>query len=605
MGIVQNIAGFVRDIHDRQRAAKIDDQLKNYMNDPEATISAISQFAPREAIALKDQLRQQDAAATAQDQARMTRDYGMMRDVLRGMPPGADLGAAVDQIAPFLSKEGGISPERILGFKTLLTTNPNAAMDEKAYEAWIKDQTTNTVAPVGSHVIRGGKVIDRVPYGIKSVNTPAGATSTPFDPNTGRFGIPATPPIEQGGPGPDAGGIALPPGGNVPSGNPLTPPQPQTPLSATALAPVFKAQESGGDYTAVNKDTGALGAYQVMPNTGRALAAKLGMPWRPDMMAKNDPASQRYQDAIGQAAIQESVDFSGGDPAKLFSHYYGGPDQEKWGPRTRQYTTEMLARLGSGGQGGGNLGGATVTPGGVYNPPKPSTKPTYRAATKEELAAAGYPEGTAAQIGSDGKMVNVKTPPAAAQIKPYDMNRANDFLTSMGRVHTLAKSMLDSPGLDQAVGSIQGHAPGWLLGQSAQDFINDYDTLRSQIGLNELLRFKATSAQGASGFGNLSNEEGRRLENAWATFMRTSSEPKMRASLRTIMEITGAGIQRTQNMMDDAQAGINPNSPRYDPRQAALPRQGQQAAPQPGEVRRGYRFKGGNPADQRSWEKVQ
>lgn len=117
-------------------------------------------------------------------------------------------------------------------------------------------------------------------------------------------------------------------------------------MSVDTLRPLFMAQESSGNYSAVNKDTGALGAYQVMPDTARALARRVGLAWQPGLMTGTSPTAKEYQDKIGGAAIQDAIDNSGGDPHTAFSYYYGGSDRSKWGPQTRRYAGEMMDRLG-------------------------------------------------------------------------------------------------------------------------------------------------------------------------------------------------------------------------------------------------------------------
>lgn len=108
-------------------------------------------------------------------------------------------------------------------------------------------------------------------------------------------------------------------------------------------------QESRGNYAARNRDTGAMGAYQVMPETGRVLAERLGLPWRPDLMTSNTPEGRQYQDAVGNAAVKEAYEYGGGDMAKAAMYYHGGSNTKIWGPKTRQYAAEVGQRLGGAG----------------------------------------------------------------------------------------------------------------------------------------------------------------------------------------------------------------------------------------------------------------
>lgn len=123
------------------------------------------------------------------------------------------------------------------------------------------------------------------------------------------------------------------------------------------------AQESGGRYDAVNAETGALGKYQVMPETGKSLAAGLGLPWKPDLMTASSPEAQRYQDAIGDAAAKQAWAAAGGDPAKASVYYYGGqrtldaynrdPAAQfaANNPKTAAYVKAIASRLGNAAQG--------------------------------------------------------------------------------------------------------------------------------------------------------------------------------------------------------------------------------------------------------------
>lgn len=119
-------------------------------------------------------------------------------------------------------------------------------------------------------------------------------------------------------------------------------------LTVDNFLPAIVKQESGGNYKAVNRESGAMGAYQVMPATGQSLAGQIGLPWRPDLMTSDTPEAKQYQDQIGRAAVKEAVDASGGNPVEAAMYYHGGSDKSKWGPRTQKYGREVAARLGNG-----------------------------------------------------------------------------------------------------------------------------------------------------------------------------------------------------------------------------------------------------------------
>lgn len=560
MGVVQNIIGIVRDINDRREAANIDDALKNYLNDPVASIGAVMEASPRTGIALERQRvedsRAKTAATAAELEARGKRVRGAL-DYLRGQPEGTDYGALVERMAPLFTTLG-LDEDDVGAVRGVATSGANlAALDDNAWEAMLKDRYSTTVGTPGSWVFRGGSEEPiKVPFAPRTVTTRGGdgsARTDIFDPTTGEF-------ITGGGMG-----------GDMSDG--------QFDMTVEALRPHFVAQESGGDYTARNAETGAMGAYQIMPETGRALAQRLGLGWRPDMMSKDDPASRRYQDALGAAAIQEAIDASNGNPEDVFSYYYGGSNRANWGPRTSQYTMEMMDRIG-GVRGGGDVNQSRAP---ITMPGKaPEAPERYRTATAEELA--GYPAGTAAQVNTaTGELVNVKTPPAAVQtgarLTGRALENAKNKLTLLkqmeGQMQRVNAAMVD---LEKKgwTGYFGGLVPGGLDAES--------DVFDKAVATLTALVRNLTRTPGE---GSMSDYESR-LAAAIPPSRRSTPEAREEAmaTLRELIETTRAGYEE---MVEP------PAQP-----QGAAPE-----VPEIGEVRRGYRYKGGNPAAQDSWEKVQ
>lgn len=105
-------------------------------------------------------------------------------------------------------------------------------------------------------------------------------------------------------------------------------------------------QETGGRYGVPNaQGSGALGVGQQMPDTARVLAGRLGLPYRPDLLAGNSPEARQYQDQITEAASQEAWQAGGGDPRKAAMYYHGGSNQAGWGPKTHSYADEVVGRM--------------------------------------------------------------------------------------------------------------------------------------------------------------------------------------------------------------------------------------------------------------------
>ena len=107
-------------------------------------------------------------------------------------------------------------------------------------------------------------------------------------------------------------------------------------------------QESGGRYGVANTEgSGARGIGQIMPDTAKSLSRKLGVPYRPDLLAGTSPEAQQYQNTLTNAALQEAWNYGGGDVRKAAAYYFAGPDRKGWGPKTRRYGDDIVRRMGS------------------------------------------------------------------------------------------------------------------------------------------------------------------------------------------------------------------------------------------------------------------
>lgn len=107
------------------------------------------------------------------------------------------------------------------------------------------------------------------------------------------------------------------------------------------------AQESGGRFGIANTEgSGAMGLGQIMPDTARALAKRLGLEYRPDLLAGKSKEAQDYQIALTNAATEEAWNYGKGDPSKAAAYYFAGPNQKGWGEKTRKYQSDILSKLG-------------------------------------------------------------------------------------------------------------------------------------------------------------------------------------------------------------------------------------------------------------------
>lgn len=149
-------------------------------------------------------------------------------------------------------------------------------------------------------------------------------------------------------------------GNPVGEGNPFAPknnnmaqaPQDQP---SGGLNDVFQSliqQESGGRPGIRGQKTAygiPLGKTQMLPATAQEMAGKLGLDWRPELLAGTSPEASAYQEKLGRAYFDEGLAKHGGNVEKALKYYHGGPDEKLWGPKTNTYAKSILARSQKGG----------------------------------------------------------------------------------------------------------------------------------------------------------------------------------------------------------------------------------------------------------------
>jgi soluble lytic murein transglycosylase-like protein len=107
-------------------------------------------------------------------------------------------------------------------------------------------------------------------------------------------------------------------------------------------------QESGGRPGIRGPQTKygqAVGIGQTLPETAHAMAAKLGLPWQPDLLTGTNPAAADYQTKVSRAYFDEGLAKTG-NVRDALHYYHGGPNRRQWGPKTQAYADAVLGRLG-------------------------------------------------------------------------------------------------------------------------------------------------------------------------------------------------------------------------------------------------------------------
>lgn len=524
-----SLAGFIRGINDRVHARNIENAQRNFLTDPQGAIAAVNAVkggGPEAAF----QLQQRQEAMNAQNDAdatqKQTRYLGAVKNMAAMLSgardKGGDVGTAFDSITPVLKNGLGMNDGEIGQWKNSIVANPGL-IDTLQHNA--NEKLMNIAA--------GGAVVDPVtgqplykndgvakPISIKRGD--GGTDVYIYDPTTKSMVL------SGGAPNGTSGGATS----TAATGS-------KVPLTADAMEPYFKAQESGGDYTAVNKSTGALGAHQVMPVTAMKLAKSLNLPWNSGLMVSNTPEGRQYQDQIGAAARKEAIDASGGDPAKAFSYYYSGSPtaylNPQKNPKTAKYVQDMLARTGA-----GTPQNQTNGPTPVISTPGKPVKPDWRPATTEEKVAAGVDPALPFQRSPDGEM---KPTGPTGKGSPFQGNSPKSQLA--GQMLSLMQGSRDivNNNLDEAIKGANGWTTGLtgsalsrVPGTEAYNFAQTLSTIKANIAIDKLQEMRNNSKTGGA-LGNVSDKDMALLQATLGSVDLAQSPDKLVQNLRRIKQL--------------------------------------------------------------------
>jgi len=111
----------------------------------------------------------------------------------------------------------------------------------------------------------------------------------------------------------------------------------------------------------------------------------------------------------------------------------------------------------------------------------------------------------------------------------------SDALDSVNQAISGIDSLTKSEGFNN-LGTYTGDLVGMIPHTKTRDATNALETIKNQVLLATLSKLKALSATGASGFGALSNQEGRILQNSIANLETAQSHDAIVANLKTIRE---------------------------------------------------------------------
>lgn len=388
-------------------------------------------------------------------------------------------------------------------------------------------------------------------------------------------------------------------------------------LRGASMPPGNQVAQAGGN-PSVAQLLSLAGNEWANPGQSSVVSALLGQ-----AMQQQDPRYQQ-QMRMGDLQIQQ-----------LENQLNATPFQ----PRT--LTPEEMAQFGIPEGTGSWIMTESGLPQQLYAPPDP----TSGIQNFDFLIGQGFdPMDAASRAFSGGVTVNnlpqVGTPPAGFQNVFDDQGRllrqdmveggpawleAQQAADAAGRQQTLtgrqilptiddiatARALADQPGTLGSLAPALSGVP--VLGQTAQDMAATIDAIGSGISLENLNQMRQASPTGGA-LGNVSDKQSALLSEAFGSLRQSMSR-----------ELFLYNLARVENTLNDIVHGEDGGPPRNDmtelrntllggrsPREAEVDAQSQQQpqeqypnAPAVGEVVEGYRYKGGNPADMSSWERLQ
>lgn len=209
-------------------------------------------------------------------------------------------------------------------------------------------------------------------------------------------------------------------------------------------------------------------------------------------------------------------------------------------------------------------------------------------------------------IAPDGsyQMRPIQGGPADIKQSAADEKRAGNDATKQRQANLLSED------IDRAVSMARdytvipntgvGAALSVVPGTKAHDLSQMLDGIKARIGFDALQEMRNNSPTGGA-LGQVSEQENKLLQSIYGSLSQSQSEKEFIYNLNRLKGqyndiIHGKGNWKESN----GQIVVAPSSGGGSTYRGSVNR----SAPQVGEVRNGYRFKGGNPADRNAWEQI-
>jgi hypothetical protein len=182
---------------------------------------------------------------------------------------------------------------------------------------------------------------------------------------------------------------------------------------------------------------------------------------------------------------------------------------------------------------------APVTPVTIVDPKDPNRTVVVDARTGREIGQ-GLKEPSGVQLSAKEKQAReAKYPQATAAVKTFETK--SEALTKD------LEKLANHPGLSGISGLVYGRTPGVTKDARAAQAL--YDSIVARGGFAELQAMRAASPTGGA-LGNVSNQEGQYLRDAFAALSRTQDTADLAKALKDAAESVRGAKQRTREAYD-------------------------------------------------------
>lgn len=331
--------------------------------------------------------------------------------------------------------------------------------------------------------------------------------------------------------------------------------------------------ESGGNPNAINPQSGAQGAYQFMPQTVDMLR-KQGVNFDPFNKQQSRNAAEFYLTQLAdkrggdlRAALADYGGFKTKDPSSYIARVMGGatsPPARESGAQAQPMANPGLQMAGLGALGGmmGIPGAAGLIQYGQMQKPENVPAGSYQRDPRTgETNFVGDPyreQGLAndqQRIGLEGQRVANDTRKTDVEIgklgseaqqqalkmqqsKAQGIQSYRAISQNLDMLDKTVGTLLNHPGLERNTGWQGALGLGKVPGTEGHDAQVKLDQLKSQQMIEVLKALKSESANGGSGFGQLSEREGDTLRGYIANLDKAQTLPSMKQALKDIQDWT-------------------------------------------------------------------